>query len=97
MTAVHAVPDAGPLTRRQHALLRFSARHALAGTGYDRQRLAIWEAFGIGVLRYRQQLMAAVRHPGAEAAEPAEVRRLRRLLDRRAHRGGVHPPETRST
>lgn len=96
MTAdVHEVV---PLTRYQLALLRFSARHALAGSGFEAQRLGIWEAFGVGVLRYRQQLMGAVRHPDALAAEPAEVRRLHRLLDRRAHRGGAHTTgETRST
>lgn len=99
MSAVDAEPAIDrPLTRRDVALLRFSARHALAGTDWHVHRLAVWEAFGVGVLRYRQQLVALIRHPAAEAAEPAEVRRLRRLLDRRATRrdaSTTHPGGTR--
>jgi len=86
-----------PLTRRQHALLRFSARHGGRGTHVTAMALLVWEAFGLGLLPYRQELAAAVRHPDAEAAEPTEVRRLRRLRDRRPRRVGDHLPETRGT
>lgn len=94
-------PDLRPLTRRELAMLRFSARHALAGTPWHQLRLATWEAFGLGVLHWRQQMTHLIRLPAAEAAEPAEVRRLRQHLQRRtdrrhaSHLSATHPSTSR--
>lgn len=60
------------------AVLRFEARYANAGD--DRRTELVRTAFGLSLTRYRQRLLRAIEHPGAEAIEPVTVHRLRRLL-----------------
>lgn len=81
------MPDPDALPTRLAVVLRFEARHA----GWVDAALepAVRQAFGIGLLRYRQRLHAAVKHPAAEAFDAATVRRLRRLLEARTRR--LHP------
>ena len=72
-----AVPE-GPhgLGRREHEMLAFERqwwRHAGA------KETAIRDRFGLSPTRYYQALNALVDQPGALAADPVLVRRLRRL------------------
>lgn len=71
------------------AVLRFEAR--TANLDEDRRTELVRQAFGLSLIRYRQRLVRALAHPGAEAVEPVTVHRLRRLLEqrrgRRQHRG----------
>lgn len=60
------------------AVLRFEARYANASD--DRRAELVRVAFGLSLTRYRQRLLRAIEHPGAEAVEPVTVNRLRRLL-----------------
>lgn len=79
------------------AVLRFEARHGSAGV--DRLTELVRVAFGTSLTRYRQRLLRAVQHPGAEAIEPVTVNRLRRVLEaqraRRAAWGSPRPTPTR--
>ena len=64
------------LTRREHEMLAFERhwwRHAGA------KETAIRDRFGVPPTRYYQVLNALVDQPGALAADPLLVRRLRRL------------------
>lgn len=80
-----------PLTRRQEVLLRFAARHA--DTQGAALEVAVFEAFGLGLVQYLQQLYQLVQLPAAEATDPITVRRLRRLAAARQH----HAPITEAT
>lgn len=66
------------------AVLRFEARHTDSTEAARRE--AVRAAFGLSLLRYYQRLARAVATPGAEAVEPATVRRLRGVLLRRSQR-----------
>jgi hypothetical protein len=73
-----ASAQVGPhgLTRREHEMLAFERhwwRHAGA------KETAIRDRFGVPPTRYYQVLNALVDQPGALAADPLLVRRLRRL------------------
>lgn len=50
---------------------------------------AIREQFGLSPTAYHQRLVALLRDPEAEAAEPATVRRLRRVVEGRMSRRRV--------
>lgn len=73
-----------PLTRSQAAMLRFAARHA--GTQGTALEIAVYEAFGLGLVGYFQQLHRLVQLPAAEAADPITVRRYRRIAAARTRR-----------
>lgn len=70
--------------RHLTAVLRFEAAHANSPEPVLRD--AVSQAFGLSLLRYRQRLLIAVTTPGAEAVEPATVRRLRGVILRRQAR-----------
>lgn len=50
------------------------------------REVAIRERFGLSATAYHQRLVALLRDPEAEAAEPATVRRLRRVVEGRLAR-----------
>lgn len=82
MTAVPLQPgrSAGlrQLTRREQALIRFCAQHAnVRGEAYE---VAVWGAFGIGMVRFGQLLNRLMWLPEAEAFDAVTVRRYRRVM-----------------
>lgn len=78
--------------RHLAAVLRFEARHA--ATPEPQLKAAVAQAFGLSLLRYRQRLALAVKTPGAEAIEPATVRRLKAVLIRSRQRRAAGVPRT---
>lgn len=83
-----AVPE---LPASAKALLRFAARYESLTD--EALRPLVMRAFGLSLLSYRQRLYVAVVAPGAEAVEPALVRRLRATIERRKRKraAGAHP------
>lgn len=78
------VPELAPHAK---AALRFAARHE--GLTDEALRPLVMQAFGLSLLSFRQRLYVAVTTPGAEAVEPALVRRLRSSIVRRQQRRTV--------
>ena len=71
------------------AVLRFEAAHVHVTE--DVRAALVRQAFGLSLTRYRQRLARAVAAPGAEAVEPATVRRLRAAAERRTRRLSRRP------
>jgi len=77
------------LSRREHEMLRFERQWwRRAGA----KETAIRDLFGVTPTRYYQVLNALVDHPGALAADPLLVRRLRRLRTARQRQLSVQGP-----
>lgn len=76
---VERLDPARPLTNLEMAVLEFERipwRYAGAKEG------EILERFGMSGVRYHQVLRALLERPAAEAYDPSNVRRLRRITDR---------------
>src|SRR4051795_7700886 len=79
------VPGMG-LSRREHEMLTFERQWwRRAGA----KETAIRDLFGVTPTRYYQVLNALVDHPGALAADPLLVKRLRRLRTARQRQRSV--------
>jgi hypothetical protein len=77
------------LSRREHEMLTFERQWwRRAGA----KETAIRDLFGVTPTRYYQVLNALVDHPGALAADPLLVRRLRRLRTARQRQRSVQGP-----
>ena len=77
------------LSRREHEMLTFERQWwRQAGA----KETAIRDRFGVPPTRYYQVLNALVDHPGALAADPLLVRRLRRLRSARQRQRSVRGP-----
>lgn len=81
------VPVMDSLTDRQRDLLDFERGWTWHYQGS--KETAVRDLFGISLTRYLQELNALLDEPAAYVAEPALVKRLRRLRDtRRRQRTG---------
>lgn len=69
---------AEPMPRDLEAVLRFEARNA--GKTDAMLGPLVRMAFGCSLIRYRQRLLRAIRHPKALEVDAQTVRRLERLL-----------------
>jgi len=75
------MPELPELSERDRAILQFEAR---SWPHQGRKEAAILETFGLTSARYHQLLLKVIAKPEALAAEPVLVKRLQRLVARRA-------------
>ncbi len=92
VSAVHELPAAAPLTRREQEILAFE-RHWWKYAGAKEQ--AVRDLFDLSATRYYQVLNALIDRPDALAHDPMLVKRLRRMRHSRqrarsARRLGLH-------